>query len=78
MSSSAVARRCPSLASNGTLSATGARQPMDHVVGDAIALVLALAHLLGEGRTLGVVGEQVTQQQRRAQHVATGLLDQLQ
>ena len=57
--------------------APAARQPMDHIVGDAVALVLALAHLLRERRALGVVGQQIAQQQRRAQHVAARFLEQV-
>ena len=39
--------------------AAGIRQPMDHVVGDPVALVLALANLGGQRGALGVVGDQV-------------------
>ena len=47
-----------------------AREPMDHVVGDAIALVLALANVRRKPGAIGIVDQQVAQQQARPQHVA--------
>ena len=52
-------------------------QAMDHVMGNSIALVLALADVLGKRGALGVVGEQVAQQQRGADDIATRFGDQL-
>ena len=54
-----------------------AGEPVDDVVGDAVAFLLADLQVLREGRVLGVVDEQVAQQQAAALHVAPGLLDQL-
>ena len=51
-------------------------QPVDDVVGDAIAFLLADLQVLRERGVLGVLGEQVAQQQPAALHVAPGLLDE--
>ena len=51
-------------------------QPVDDVVGDAIAFLLAHLQVLGERGALGILGQQVVQQQAAALHVAPGLLDE--
>ena len=56
--------------------AAAAGQPVDDVVRDAIAFLLAGLEIAGEGRALRIVDEQVAQQQARALHVAAGLLDE--
>src|SRR5207249_7184265 len=53
-----------------------AGEPVDDVMGDAVAFLLADLEVLGQGRVLGVVGQQVVQQQTRPLHVAPGLLHQ--
>ena len=53
-----------------------AGEPGEDVVGDPVALLLAEQDLAREGGLLGVVREQVAQQQRDALHVARGLLEQ--
>jgi hypothetical protein len=52
-------------------------EPMQDVVGDAVALVLAEEDLARQALALGVVRQQVAQQQRRALHVAARLLEEL-
>jgi hypothetical protein len=52
-------------------------QAVDDVVGDAVALLLAEQQVAGQVGALGVLGEQVAQQQRRALDVAPGLLDEV-
>jgi hypothetical protein len=49
---------------------------VDQVVRDPVALLLAEPEILRERRPLGVVGQQVAQQQRRALDVASRLLEQ--
>ena len=51
------------------------RQPVQDVVDDAVALLLAQQDLARELRLLGVVAQQVTQQQAGALHVAARLLE---
>jgi hypothetical protein len=51
-------------------------EPAEDLVGDAVALVLAVEHLAGELRPIGVLGEQVPQQARGVPDVAAGLLEQ--
>jgi hypothetical protein len=53
-----------------------ARQAVQEVVGDAVALLLAEQDVAGEGGLLGVVREQVAEQQRAALDVARGLLEE--
>ena len=53
-----------------------AGQPVQDVVGDAVALLLAEQDLARQRGLLGVVREQVAQQQRNALDVARGLLEQ--
>ena len=55
----------------GDACAVSVSEAMDHVVRDPVTLVLALAHVLRERRALRVVGEQVAQEQRGPQHVAS-------
>jgi len=52
-------------------------EPVDDVVGDAIALLLAQEQVARKRRALGEVGEHVAQQQARALDVAPRLLEQL-
>jgi len=51
-------------------------QPVDDVVGDAVAFLLAHLQILRQRRVLGVLHEQIAQQQSAALHVAPRLLDQ--
>ena len=53
-----------------------AGEPVEDVVGDPVALLLAQQDLVRERRLLGVVRQQVAQQQRDALHVAARLLEQ--
>ena len=53
-----------------------ARQAVQDVVGDAVALLLAEQDVAGERGLLGVVREQVAEQQRAALDVARGLLEE--
>ena len=55
--------------------AVAALEAVDDVVGDAVALVLAEDEVAREVGALGVVGEQVAQQQRGALDVAPALLE---
>src|SRR2546422_81517 len=52
-------------------------EPVDDVVGDPIALLLAEEQVAGELGALGEVGEHVAQQQARPLHVAARLLEKL-
>src|SRR5664280_877592 len=54
--------------------ATG--QPVDDVVGDAVAFLLAYLQILCERGVLGIVDQQIAQQQPAPLDVASGLLDQ--
>jgi hypothetical protein len=54
------------------------RQPVQDVVGDAVALLLAEQDLARERGLLRIVRQQVAQQQRDALHVAGGLLEKAQ
>jgi hypothetical protein len=49
---------------------------VDQVVCDPVALLLAEPEILGKRRPLGVVGQQVAQQQRGALNVASGLFEE--
>ena len=51
-------------------------QAVDYVVGYAVALLLTDLQVVGQARALGIVHEQVAQQQRAALDVAAGLLNQ--
>ena len=54
----------------GWAGSTSPVQPVDDVVGDAVALLLAEHQLARQVGVLRVVGEQVAQQQARPLHVA--------
>ena len=56
--------------------APASREPVDDVVGDTVALPLAHLQILGEGGVLGIVDQQVVQQQPAPLHVAPRLLDE--
>ena len=64
------------MGSMGRAAAVAALEAVDDVVGDAVALVLAQDEVAREVGALGVVDEQVAQQQRGALDVATALLEQ--
>ncbi len=51
-------------------------EPVQDVVDDPVALLLAEQDVAGEPGLLRIVGEQVAQQQRRALDVAAGLLEE--
>ena len=70
MSSSAVASCVAVGGVERRAAAVAAVEAVDDVVGDAVALLLAEDELAREVGALGVVDEQVAQQQRRALHVA--------
>ena len=53
-------------------------EAMQDVVGDAVAFLLAKQDLAREASVLGIVGEQIPQQQRTALDVAAGLLEERQ
>src|SRR5439155_1670296 len=50
--------------------APAGRQAVDDVVRDAIAFLLADLQVLSQSRALGILGEQIAQQQARPLHVA--------
>jgi len=52
-------------------------QPVQDVVGDAIALLLGQQEVAGQAGALRILREHVAQQQRRPLHVAPGLLEEL-
>jgi DNA-binding winged helix-turn-helix (wHTH) protein len=60
----------------GSLNPPASGQPVDDVVGDAVAFLLAYLQILGKRGMLGVVDEKIAQQQPTPLHVAPGLLDQ--
>ena len=76
MSSSVLARTYPSPGSKGARDPAAPGQPVDDVVGDPIAFLLADLQIPREGGMLGVVDEQVAKQQAAALHVAPRLLDE--
>ena len=51
-------------------------EPMDQVVRDPVALLLAEPQVLRQRRPLRVVGQEIAQEQRSALHVAAGFLEQ--
>ena len=77
MSSSAPVSACTSAGSGTARAAACSASAVEDVVRDPVALVLARDDLAADAVGLGVVGEQVAQQQRRALHVAPGLLEEL-
>jgi hypothetical protein len=80
MSSSAVASAWPSAESKGGPGAAArgrAVQPVDHVVGDPVALLLADHDVPGEIAPVREVGEHLVEQIRPADDVLGGLLEQV-
>ena len=65
------------MGSIGARPAVAALETVDDVVGDAVALVLAEDELAREVGALGVVDEQVAQQERGPLDVAPALLEEL-
>ena len=76
MSSSAARERIAVAGVERRAHAPAAGEAVDDVVRDPVAFLLADLQVLGERRVLGVVDEQVAQQQAAALDVAPGLLDE--